>query len=218
MLSAMEIAEAKKALKQAAAALLVKKEQTQAEVKALEARATELADGEARASAAGDADLLSDVRSARADVEQRLRLQSELLASLEKDLADSLAELRNLDGLVGQSERARLVGTVGRLTDNDPFAPSAEDRALANARDGILEMEARAEVHAEMAAEAQRDSDVEQRLAALDQQDKDAAARAELAALKAARKGQGSAPAASEPAADTPSSEPAPPKKPKRTL
>jgi len=211
----MEIAEAKKQLKRAAAALMVKRDETRAEVAALEEKAAQLADGEARAQAAGEAALLAEVRTARGDVEERLALQRDLLATLEHDLSESLRELEALDGVASEGERARLMSQVARLTGSDPFAISPEARALENARDGIAELEARLEVEREMAADADSARDLERRLAALDREDRDAAARAELEALKAKRRGA----AKPEPSAEADASDdPAPSKRPKRTL
>ena len=205
------LAEAKAALKKAAAAQMVRKERHEAKVAQLKARRAELADGEARAEAAAEPELLADVRRALVSLDEALALEEDLLATAEHDLQESLRELNEIPDLARKMERATLKREVLSTTTSDPFAVSAEDRALENARNAIAELEARVEIESELAAESQQERDLQRRLRALDREDKDAAARAELEALKAAKQNKPSSQASDGDAS-------APKKKPKRTL
>lgn len=211
----MDMSDAKKALKVAAARLTVKKESADAAIAGLQARRAELKDGLAQARSAGETQLAEDVADALSGVESQLDSQLELQATIESSLQQALQEYQGVDGLKSQLDRAELQATVGRLSTSDPFAPSAEDRALQNARSGIGDLDAQAQLQRELGADARQIRDVEDRLAALRNEDPEAKARAQLAALKAARTHR--TPTPSEAESDAGPSAVAP-KKPKRTL
>jgi hypothetical protein len=188
------LAQAKAALKKAAASQLARKERLEEELQRLR-----------RALALQPDDTLAEAVAEK----------ESLLATVEHDLQESLQELRSFDGLKDDLRRATLQREVGRLTTEDPFAPSAEARALENVRGHIETLDAQAEVMAELGAEAKASEDARRKLARMDAESREAAAKAQLAALKAARQ-KAPAPGA-DPAAD-PEAPPAPPTKPKRTL
>lgn len=184
----MDIAEAKKALRKAAANLLAHKEGANKRIATLEKQQAELREGAERARAAGEAELEAEARAALETTEARLATDRELLSTLERDYADSMRELEELDAANSDAERARLVSAVNDLVGGDPVLESFGDRALENARRGIYELEARVELDRELSAERAQEQDLSQRLAALDEVDADTAARAELAKLKAQRR------------------------------
>ncbi len=211
----MDISQAKKALKVAAARLTVKKQAADATIARLEVRQTELKDGLAQAKSAGESQLAADVGQALEGIESQLASQLDLRCSIESSLQDTLREHQGADGLKSQLEREQLQATVSQLSTSDPFEPSAEDRALSNAREGISDLQAQVQLDRELGAEARQDRELEGRLRALRSEDPDAAARAQLAELKAARSARpsdGPEVSADEAAGQTP------PKKPKRTL
>lgn len=217
-----ELARARAALKKAAASQLARKEAREAEVAQLEAKVAELRDGRARAEAAGDAALVRDVEAALSSLTPRLELAQQDLAQVSHDLQESLQNLRESESLGRTLDRTTLKREVAALTSPDPYAPgSAVDNALANVRDHIEELDARAEVMDELNADARAQADVQRRLDALDRPSKEDAARAELERLKAARRGAPPAERSLDPAPAAPDDDDAPadaPRKPKRTL
>lgn len=204
----MDISDAHKTVKKAAAALTVKKEAAQAALERQQEHVRALMDGEASAQAARDPALLAEVQSALRDAQGQLALQEEVLSKVDSDLQETLQDLEGMKGLKSQGERARLQGQVAQLSGADPFELSATDRALNNVRGNIGELEARVKLHAEL----------NPRPPAPDPEARDAALRAELAALKAAR-GRAPAPGVSKTLDAPTEAEPAPKTtRPKRTL
>jgi len=206
----MDVADAKRTIKKAAAALLVKKEAAAARVMKLQARRDELAAGLQQAQALADSEQAEQLQASLRDAEQHLDLEQQVLAKVEADLQDTLRDLDALPGLQSQGERAALQAKVSALSSSDPFALSAEDRALDNVRGAISELDAQVKLQAELAGEA------EPTLSRAEaKQAKEDAIRAQLAALKA-KKSQAAVESSAEPASSADA--PAPKKRSKRTL
>lgn len=193
------LAQAKATLKKAAASQMMRIERLQGELMELEAKHSQ--------------DLANPL------ISEAIALKQALLAELEMDLDESKQQLREIDGLKDDLQRAGLKRQVNELTSADPFSADPVDRALENVREHIQELDARAEVMAELAGEARSAEELRRKLASMTAQERDAAARAQLEELKAARKALEEAvvqSAASKPAqSDDP---PPPPTKPKRTM
>ncbi len=206
----MDVADAKRTIKKAAAALLVKKEAAAERVMKLQARRDELAAGLQQAQALADSAQVEQLQASLRDAEEHLDLEQQVLAKVEADLQDTLRDMDALPGLQSQGERAALQAKVSALSASDPFAISAEDRALENVRGAILGLDAQVKLQAELAGDA------EPALSRAEaQQAKEDAIRAQLAALKANKK-QAASEAPAEPASEADA--PATKKRSKRTL
>lgn len=196
---------ARQTLRRAAAAQLSRKEAIAEEVARLEARLQE-----ARAEAeSASAERLESWAETLAELEARLEARRSEAEEAEADLEATLDQLEETGRLRGQLERSQQLGAVRAATSSDPFDPSAETEALENARSAILELEARAEVLAEL-----HEGRAPERPSA---ELKEARARAELERLKAARRVREAKASADDPSsADAP--DPVRAEKPKRTL
>lgn len=206
----MDAADAKRTIKKAAAALLVKKDAAAERVQRLQARRDEFATGLQQAQALADSAQIEQMQASLRDAEEHLDLEQQVLAKIETDLQDTLRDMDALPGLQSQGERAALQAKVSALSASDPFAVSAEDRALENVRGAISELDAQVKLQAELAGEAEPTlSRAEAKQAEED------AIRAQLAALKAKKNQQAvETPAGPASEGDTP----APKKRSKRTL
>lgn len=152
--------------------------------------------------------LEAELERARASSSERVADIEEELAVAEADYAGALKELKELGDLAKNVEREELRSVVrgASASGRDPFERDAVDVALDNVRQSIGELEARVSLDADLERDRRAERDQER-------VDKEAAVKAELARLKAAKGGAVSAP---EQADDDGGDEPTPPKK--RTL
>lgn len=132
----------------------------------------------------------------------------EQLDVAEADYQGALKEFRDLAELAKDYEGDALRAQVRSASSPDPFMPSAVDRALENVRNHIGELEARVSLNADL-ERAGKEQRVQERV------DREAAAREQLAALKAKKRGELPAPKSE---GEGEGDEPTEPPKKKRTL
>lgn len=180
------VQEAKTQLRSLAGRSLARKESLEAQLKRTEA---DLEDLGARAEAAvdaGDDATAQEILTLRTEVEAKLDAQRTALAEAEATHDEVLAKLKETDQLASRAEADALRATVASLASPDPLSPSAVDTALENARSGILEAEARADLERELSGAA--DPKLDREFRALAAREREEKARAELERLKASRK------------------------------
>ncbi len=179
---------ARAAIKRAIAAAMVRREQSEAASTRLQA-------------------LLAARETTGADIEAAEHLQAELamheqaLASAEHDIDTLKTELASMDGLERQADRVQVLEAVRRAHEGTAVAVATLDRVRAS----IDALETETRLNEELAAEVRQEREATEAAA-------EAVARARLAELKARRT------SASKDGPTGQENDPAPPKKPKRTM
>lgn len=176
-------------LRKIAASQLARKEKIEASFEALTTQHAELKSRRKELASADGGPLARELDTALPNLEAQLESVRQELAQAELDLEESLRHLKDSDGMERQLDRALLQRKVRELSQSDPYSPSAEDIALANAREAIQEAAARVDVTRELQGESTSVAP-----------DLDERARAELERLKAERAAKKTGP--SEPTSD----------------
>jgi hypothetical protein len=179
------IAEARARIKKIAASMLVRKESLESEQRRLD---DDRARVERELEACGDdAARKSAIEQMRGELRERLAAKNDELAVAEKDYRDALAQIEELGRLARTAERAELRAVVDSARAPDLDERSAEDIALANVREHIENLEARADLERELSGDSSsRTARVRDRAAERARSEADA--RSELEALKAKRR------------------------------
>lgn len=209
------IAEARSKVKQIAARMLVRKEALEQELKLLEADKAKVQREAELALSQDREDLAERILGSGIELDGRITAKREELALAEQDYRNALGDLDDLKRVAAESERAGLRAVVDGAVAADPFATSAEDRALENVRSHIADLEARVSLDRDLSARDSERSKLDREIAELK-------ARQQLAELKAKRAGL-AAPAAPSSSTTAPDEAPSqddgpPPGTPKRTL
>ena len=201
------IAEARAKVKQIAARMMVRKEALEKELAQLEADKAKVQREAELALSQDREDLAERILESGIELDGRISGKREELALAEQDYKSALADLDDLKRVAAESERAGLRAVVDGAVSADPFAMSAEDRALENVRGHIAELEARVSLDRSLNAESAERSKLDREIAELK-------ARQQLAELKAKRAGLAApAPSASADDAAAPDGPPGPPKR-----
>ncbi len=203
------IADAQAKLKKLAASTMVQKEQREAELAQLKAKVEQLEADRALAIEAGEDALALEVSSLLTDLQEQVSQKDGELALAEQTYQEVLTDLKQLrkdaPKLSADLAHAEAMAPVR----SDPFDMSLENRALDNARRGIQELDAQVTLDRELNAEAEQDRETQRKLRALEKEQADAKARAQLAELKAKfKKKKEAAGASAEAPADEPSDGP----------
>ena len=176
-------------LKRVAARVLTRRDETKGKLARLTARRDELSRDRELAEAAGDAELQADIDRSLGDLSEQIELFEAQHAEAVSTFDQIKEDLSRLDNLEAEARVDTVRRTADALTSGgDPYAPSAEDVALENARNAILELESRLEVERELSGETTQRRDIERKLRELDAAERDAQARKTLEALKEAKK------------------------------
>lgn len=176
-------------LERIAARALARQEASERALARLRARRDQRARDRARAETSGDPDLVADIDRSLEDLDAQLDLANAQHADATATFDAVKKDLSRLETLEAEARVEHVRRTAGAITSGgDPFAPSAEDIALENARNAILELEARLEVMREMAGESENARDAARKVRQLEEAERDARAQETLDALKQAKK------------------------------
>ncbi len=163
-------------MKKIAGRIMARRDRHQRAIDELVAQQAELHKNLELAEAAHEPELLADIMSMLTLVEERLAIETEARDVADVDYQQVLEDAGTLERDLRSQEGAVLRGQAQSITDNDPFLPSPQERALENVRSAISNLEAQVKVNEELSSRP-RPAPV----------DREAMARARLAELKAAR-------------------------------
>jgi hypothetical protein len=206
------IQDARIRIKKIAASMLARKEGLEKERARLDKERTRIAQQIEAFSASEDTALKAQLDEGLSDLDQRIAMKDEEIATAEKDQQDAMNELSELARLAKDADRAELRAIVDSAQPAALDDRSAEDIALENVRTHIENLEARADLDAELSKRtAKSERAVNKAIAEAD-------AKRELEALKAKRKSAPTEKAPAEPKTAEGDDSPSGIVGPKRTL
>jgi phage shock protein A len=198
-----------KKVRQLAASALARKEKLEEQLTAREAEKRQKEADREVALSADDDEVALGLTQQINELTSRVELKRGEVDAADSSYRDILGDLRSVQDAAKEHERLAARAPIDKAIAADPFDMSAEDAALDNVRRHIDTLSAQADLDDELGASRKADRELEQKMAAIEKQEAEAKARAQLAELKAKRKPK-ETPAAAEGEE--------PPKKPKKTM
>lgn len=167
-----------KKVRQLAASTLVRKEQLQEQLAALEAELQQRQTDRDRAISAEAEELALELSQIVRDLDERVDLKRGEVAEADASYREIIGELRSVQDAAKQHERLVQRAPVDSALAADPFALTAEDAALENVRRHIDQLSTEADLNDELRPPKREPA----------KEDAEAKAKAQLEELKAKKK------------------------------